>query len=297
MVPTLNPRTSSTESFYVTNLFTLVRLRLDPKLASFVPTFEGLLDEGWKAIKEERMLLDERMAAEAAVDQADTDLDATSDGVAGVILIETKKNRRSPIFVRYFENQQPSRFRRPILGGQLASMRTWPPSLIASPNAALSAYGQALVEQIKAADAAIALVTAAEQKLADFQTIGLKKQLFDKANGLRKQLHGEASKRMHDHPEWNLPADYADALFQHRSATPEPTIADLDHKIEAANAEVARLTALRDQRIKEEEAEAKAREEADKKALEAALAAAEKAAAEASARVAEIKAGLLSDTP
>lgn len=296
MVPTLNPR-SSLESFYAAILFTLVRLRLDPKLAAFVPVFEKLLAEGWEAVEEERALLDERITADAAVDRADTDLDATSDGVAGVILIETKKNRRSPIFVRYFGGQQPSRFRKPTLSGQLASMKTWPPSLIASPNPALSAYGQALVGQIKAADTAIALVTAAEQKIADFQTVGLKKQLFDKANGIRKQLHGEASKMMHDHPEWNLPADYADALFQHRAATPELTIAELDRKIEAASAEVTRLTGLREQRIKEEEAEQKANEEADKKALEAALAAAEKAAAEASARVAEIKAGLASGTP
>jgi hypothetical protein len=41
-------------------------------------------------------------------------------------------------------------------------------------------------------------------------------------------------------------------LFQHE-ATPEPSLADVDRKIEAASAELAKLYKMREARLKEEE--------------------------------------------
>jgi hypothetical protein len=292
MLPTIDTR-SRLETLYEAILFTLVRLKSDPKLEAYVPIFEQLLAEWWDVYKAERDILDEGVTADAAVISADQALDRTSDGVAGTVLIDVRNNRRSPLFLRYFPNESPSRFKKPKLSEQLAAMRTWPPSLLDSQNPTLKAYGAALVAQIDAADAAVAMVSTAHQKLADFRTTGTRKQFFDKVNGARKKLHGEVAKLVHEHPEWNLTSAYASALFQHE-APPEVSLADVDRKIEAVSAELEKLNQMRAARLKEEEDAVIARREAEEKAQQAELEAAAKAAAEAKARFEVLQAKLSS---
>lgn len=291
MVPTLDPRSDS-PSLYHAILFTLVRLRLDPKLQTFVQGFEQLETEWWQVYKKEQTLLNERMAARATVEHVDCALNGISDGVAAIILLETKNNRKSPLFVRYFGNQRPSRFRRFLLGPQLDAMRTWPESLKESKIPALVAYGEALIPQIAAADQALALLSVAEQKITDFRATGQRKQLFDKVNGARKQLYGDVSKMVHDHPEWNVAKDYIDALFEHDTGNGEMSDAELDERINATNAQAAKLMALKEQRAKDAAAKEAAKAEAEKKAKLLAIEAAEKAAADAAAKVAAMKAEL-----
>jgi hypothetical protein len=72
----------------------------------------------------------------------------------------------------------------------------------------------------------------------------------------------------------------------------EPSIAELAQKIESTAAELAKLKARHEARIKEEEAEAIERLEAEKQAQQAELEAAAKAAAEANARLEQLKAKL-----
>ena len=285
MVPTLDSR-STLESLYFSILFTLVRLKLDPRLQPFVPVFEQLRAAWVDVCSQEHDLIDARLQAEAKVDYVDAELDRTSDGIASAILLETKNNRKAPLFLGYFGSQPPSRFRKSVLGAQLTAMRTWPPSLIP----ALSAYGDTLTAQIEAADEALMLASVAEQKIIDFRVLGKRKQLFDKVNGARKQLHGDVSKMIHDHPEWSLTRDYVNALFEHQSSPPELSVAELTQKIDAASSEVAKLMALREQRIADEQAEAAERAELEKKAKLAVLEAAEKAAAQAAAKLAALKA-------
>ncbi len=291
MVPTLDSR-SSLDSLDWSILFTLVRLKLDPRLQAFVQPFEQLRDNWLDVRTQERELVEARIEAEAKVASADAELDRTSDGIASAILFETKNNRKALLFTRYFGSQQPSRFRRSLLGPQLTAMRTWPPSLKESPIPALCAYADPLTAQIEAADVALSGLSVAEQKLIDFRSFGPRKQLFDKVNGARKKLHGDVAKMVHEHPEWNLTLAYASALFEHDSGSPDLSVAELNQKIEAANGEAARLMAQRDQRIAEEQAEAVERAEAEKKAKLALIEAAEKDAQKAAARVAALKADL-----
>jgi hypothetical protein len=291
MVPTLDCR-SSLESLSSSIFFTLIRLKLDPRLQAFAPAFEQLRAEWSDVRKQERELVEARIEAYAKVAYADAELDRTSDAIASLILIETKNNRKALLFTRYFGSQQPSRFRRSVLGAQLTAMRTWPPSLKDSQIPALNAFADPLSAQIEAADEALAGVSVAEQKIVDFRTFGARKQLFDKVNGARKQLHGEVSKMIHERPQWNLSQAYVSALFEHDSGPPELSVAELNQKIEAANGEVAKLMAQRDQRIAEEQAEAAERAELEKKAKLAVLEAAEKAAEKAAAKVAALKADL-----
>ena len=295
MLPTIELK-ARLETLYEAILFTLVRLKSDPKLQGYVPIFEQLLTEWWDVYKEEREILDEAVTADAAVSSADQALDRTSDGVAGTVLIDVGNNRRAPLYLRYFPSESPSRFKKPKLSDQLAAMRMWPPSLLESPNPTLKAYGTALVAQIDAADEAVARVSTAAQKLADFRATGARKQFFDKVNGARKKLHGEVAKMAHEHPEWNLTHAYAKALFQHEAPQPELSIAEMERKIEALSAEVAKLTQMREARIKGEEEAAKARKEAEKKVQQAELEAAAKAAAEAKARFEALQAKLASAT-
>lgn len=288
MVATLDNR-SSLETLYFSIVFTLVRLKLDPRLQPFVPVFEQLRLDWIDVSQQERELVEARMEAEAKVDHADGALDHTSDGIASAILLETKNNRKAPLFLRYFGSQAPSRFRKSVLGAQLTAMRAWPPSLKESLIPALSAYSNTLTEQIMAADEAQMRASVAEQKIIDFRVLGPRKQLFDKVNGARKQLHGDVSKIIHDHPEWSLTRDYVNALFEHQSGPTELSVAELNQKIEAASRELAKLTALREQRINDETADAAERAELEKKAKLSALEAAEKAAAIAAAKVAMLK--------
>jgi hypothetical protein len=291
MAPNLLPRISL-EALYAAILFTLVRLRLDPRLEPFVPAFEQIVEKWWEVYKKERDLVDNQLLAKAKADHTDADLISTSDGVAGTALIETKNNRKSALFVRYFGTQQPHRFRRNVLGVKLAAMRTWPPSLKESANPTLKAYGEILVTQIAAADAAIDMVSLAEQELTDFRAFGDRQMLFNEVNGLRKALHGDVSQLVHAHPEWNLGRAFVDALFEHESARTELSSAEIEHKIESLNTEVAKLVILRDERIKEDEEEAKERAAAEAQAKLETIEAAEKEVLQANAKLAAIKAKL-----
>jgi hypothetical protein len=291
MAPNLNPRISL-EALFAAILFTLVRLRLDPRLAPFVPVFEQLVERWWAVYKKELSLIEKQLQAKATAAQVDSDLGGTSDGVAGTALILTKNNRKSALFVRYFGTQPPHRFRRNVLGTKLATMRTWPPSLIESANPTLKAYGEILVTQVAAADDAIDMVSLAEQELTDFRAFGERQQLFNEANGLRKALHGDVSKLVHAHPEWNLGRAFVDALFEHETGQPEISDAEIELKLESLSAEAAKLVALREERAKQAEAEAKEREEAEKQAKLATLEEAEKEVTLANAKLAALKAKL-----
>jgi hypothetical protein len=289
MVPTLVAN-APLESHYSALLFTLVRLRLDAHLAPFVPTFEQGLLEWWEVSKQERGLLDTRIEAGAMVAKAGADLDHVADGIAATLLIETRKNRKSPLFTRYFGSKQPSRFVRMRLDVKLGIMRTWVPSLKESPSEALSLYGEILEKRVAEADAAIELLSKTEQELTDFRTFGARKQLCDKINGIRKQLYGDVAKMVHDHPEWSLTRSYVEALFEHETAKPSPSEAEIERKIEAAKETIEKLTALREKQLKEKEEEQRERAQAEDKAKLAKLLAAEKVAAEASAKLAAVKA-------
>jgi hypothetical protein len=291
MAPTLNPRISL-EALFAAILFTLVRLRLDPRLAPFVPVFEQFVEKWWTVYKKELSLLEKQLQAKAKLAQGDADLGSTSDGIAGTVLIDTKNNRKSALFVRYFGTQAPHRFRRNVLGTKLATMRTWPPSLIESANPTLKAYGELLVTQVAAAEDAVDMVSLADQELTDFRTFGERQQLFNEANGLRKALHGDVSQLVHAHPEWNLGRAFVDALFEHEAARPELSDAEIELKLESLSTESAKLMALREERIKEAEEEAKQREEAEKQAKLATVEEAEKEVALANAKLTAIKAKL-----
>ncbi|XYI02384.1 transposase [Sorangium sp. So ce1128] len=65
------------------------------------------------------------LKATTQVSVADEALDALADAVANTILAEAGNNRSAPLYTLYFGNQRPSDLKRPVLGGQLETMRAW----------------------------------------------------------------------------------------------------------------------------------------------------------------------------
>ncbi|WP_437567552.1 hypothetical protein [Sorangium sp. So ce542] len=294
-IQTIDPR-SSLEAIYADFLYTAVRLRADqatyPALAPLVAAFEAFEQQWLEVSAQERALLAAVFLAEARVERADDRLNFLSDAVSATLLVDLKGKRTSTEYTRYFGTQRPSDFKRPLLGDQLTSMRTWPPSLKESQNPTLKEYGARLEAVVAEADAANKEQLDADQKLTDFRISGVRKVLVDRFNALRKSTYGELAKFAHDHPELKLPNDFAGDYFRRESAPREPSVAELDRRIAAAEAELNRLRSLRDAKMAAMDAEAKAKAEAERAAKQAKLAAARKLEEELKAQVAQLQAEL-----
>jgi hypothetical protein len=294
-IQTIDPR-SSLETIHDEFLYTVVRLRADratyPDLAPLVASFEAFEPQWLEVSGQERTLLAAVFLAEARVSRADDKLNFLSDAVSATLLVDLKGKRNATEYTRYFGNQRPSEFKRPLLGDQLTSMGGWPPSLKESSNPTLKEYGIRVEAVVAEAEAASKEELGAAQKLTDFRVTGARKALVDKFNALRKSTYGELAKFAHDHPALKLPSDFAGEYFRRESAPREPSVAELDRRIAAAEAELNRLRSVRDAKLAETEADAKAKAEAERVAKQAKLAAAQKLEEELKAQVAQLKAEL-----
>lgn len=270
--------------------YTLAQVTAEPLAAAHVAAFKDLRD-AWKTILlEEVDILESLAAAQAAVDKADDGLDDFAGRTWRALEDFTSGNPKHPLHVHLFKGKPLSKFKRPILGGQLEAMRDWSSPLKNSGAAALVALAGDLPALIAAADAAVALQTAAAQKNREFRDVGARKQLVDKLNATRKEAHGALAKLPFQHP--NLAPDFADRFFRVEPATEEE-----DETIEEVKAAVADLETELAQRkaqlaTMEAEAAAAAKADAEKKAKELALEELEAQQAELAKKAAELKAQL-----
>ncbi|MDC0742404.1 hypothetical protein [Polyangium mundeleinium] len=263
------------------------RLLSHPLTASLVPELDAFRPKLDASLMEELALSGERFAANAAVEFVDDDLDRLTDAIAALSLIESKNDRGALPYAHYFGSQRPSELKRPILGGQLDTMRHWPPSLQAASSQQLQTIGAALADLVERADQKTTTQAAVSQKIADFRTIGSRKQLVDEFNALRKSLHGKLGEIQHKTPE--LGTGWADSFFRQGSSAERLTVKELDRRIAAAEVELLAMKKQRDEKVAQEEAVARARADAEKTQKKAELLAAKKAAAELAARVAELE--------
>jgi hypothetical protein len=183
----------------------------------------------------------------ALIVACDDELNAIADATHQAVLLEVKNDRSSARYLRYFGDETVSLIKRPMLAGQLETMRGWVPSLIASTNAVLNALGERLAKAVTAADETVAARLAAEQENRDFRTIGARKTLIDSLNAARKALYGKLSELPHAHPELHLPATFAEQLFRHESskkAEPVLTVDELKQAIIASQAKTGELESL-----------------------------------------------------
>ncbi|MFO0762980.1 MAG: hypothetical protein U0359_41475 [Byssovorax sp.] len=269
---------------------TLARLQANPLTSNLAADFDVLQAAWAKVNAQEIMRRTAVVTAMAEVAAIDDMLDPLVDALAAAILLITKNDRKDPLYQLYFGAQRPSDLKRPVLGEELATMRGFVPSLLASPFAALVALGNKLAAVVAAADLAIDKLAAAEQENRDFRAIGERKLLIDQLNALRKATYGKLSEMPHALPEEHLPATFAEQFFRHDRSRSNgngkpPTLEQLEAMLKVKQAETDAIAGEIEKAKAKLAAEAAAKQKAQAEADKAALEEAEKQAAEAAAKV------------
>jgi hypothetical protein len=290
----IEPDTSSLmiQSEIVTSL---VLLDADPLVAHLAIPIEAFYQQKWRpVVAQETELLIEEYRADALFDVTDQRLDDFVDELDTVLLRVVGKDRTDPLYTFYFGKKRPHELKRPVLAGQLQTMRDFVEPLKTSPIAELAALGTRLEGLIADADTAVKRQQAAVTASKTFRNLGERKVCIDELNALRKSTAGTLSEMPHKYPEKRLPVDYAERFFKRskrvKSGAKELGSEELKAKIAELEQTLAGFKTQLAEALEKEEAEAQAK--VAKGALEAELAAAEKAATEANARIAAIKAKL-----
>jgi len=295
MSPSILDFRSASLTFLEELVHTLARLESNPLTASFAPPFEALYEDEWtRIVQQEFDLLVQAYRADAMVEEADDELDDYVDELDAYARRRVKGNLKDPFYLYFFGANRPHDLKRPVLGGQLETMRQWVAPLNATAgDDEASKLAAKLDGLIVKADAAIAKQAEAFEKIKTFRTQGERKAFVDKLNALRKSTAGKLSELPLAHPEAKLPGHFASRFFKHapkhgKTAAKELTSEDLKARLAEAEGEVAAVRQQLADALAKEEAEAllQAQLEADK----AALAEAEKEAAELAAKVAALRA-------
>ena len=285
-IKTIGHRTSIA-SLYKHYYFTLSMLTRHPLTGRLAPGLEAIRPDLDAAQLEEQRLIWNEYDANAAVKLIDRALDSIVDGVDNNLLIDLKRDRNSPIYLRYFGPRRPSDLKRPRLGAQLESMRGWPPSLLDSPNPILQQYGAQLQTTIAEADAAAAAKQRNSQELTDFRVTGMRARLIDRFNAVRKSLYGQLGEIQH--ATASLGSGWAESFFRNGGGNERVTLAEIERRIASAEADLASLRQRRDERLAQKEREADAQAEAEKAEKLARLEAARLAMAELAAKIEELE--------
>jgi hypothetical protein len=192
-------------------VYTLTRVTIDPRGASFVERYKALREE-WKALQlQEFDLQDNRTEVSARLEAQDDSLDSFTDRVGDA----SAGNDRFRTML--FGDKTPSAFKRPIAGVQLKAMETWP-STLSSPDAPanLQVFAGEASELVKTALETAANKEESNRKLKEFYAIGAKKKFIDKLNLLRDETHRHFSQLVSEHPELGLGRRYPASFFLQR---------------------------------------------------------------------------------
>lgn len=243
--------------------YTQGQITQEPLAAAYIPTFQNLRTEWQTILLEEIMHLDKIALTLAVVDKADFDLDAFAGRVSRLVDEHTDGNTRKQLRTALFKNKSLSKFRRPVLGGQLEAMRDWSDILTNCAIPALVALADQAAALVQAGNTAADQRNDAQSANRHFRDIGARKQFIDKCNASRKEMHGAMAKLPFQHP--NLPTDFADRFFATgRVSDEEETIDEVKASIEALQEQLAERAALL-KKLEEDAANA-AREEQERKA-------------------------------
>lgn len=261
----------------------------EPLAAPFLPGFQSLRGECDTVSAQEITIADEQAGAQAACDSIDQKIDAFVLRVSNAVNEHTDGPTRKQLRAALFKNKSLSRFRRPVLGGQLTSMLDWSEILANCGVPALALLAPEADTLVKAGQDASALRDGVAQKNRNFREVGARKQLIDKTNAMRSEAHGGLKKLSFENP--NLSTGFADSFFYSEPPREEEeTIDEVKASIEALEAELGERKALLG-KLEEEAAQA-AKEAEEKKALEAAAGDLEAQAQALLAKAAAMKAKL-----
>lgn len=240
--------------------YTLSRMVEEPLAAAYVLTFQALREEWKSVLLEEIDILDALSKTQAAVDKADDGLDSFAGRVSRAVDDETDGNTRKQLRAALFKNKALAKFRRPVLGGQLASMSDWSETLAKCGVPALAAMAAEAESLVAAGKYAEELRKKAQSRNRDFRDIGARKQFIDKVNAARKEAYGGLAKLPYQNP--TLPQNFGDGFFSTEAPREEEeTIDEVKTSIEELTAELEGRKALLQKLEEEAAAEARAAEE------------------------------------
>jgi hypothetical protein len=217
-------------------------------------------------------------------------LDGIADGVDNTLRIDVKRDRGSPVSLRYFGARRASDLKRPQLGVQLEILRDWPPSLMESANPILQQYGVQLLGTVAEADQAAAARQRRAQELADFRVTGMRARLIDRFNAVRKSLYGRLGEIQHANP--SLGSGWAESFSRNSGGSERVTLADIERRIASAEIDLAGLRKQRDDLVAQEERDAQAQADAELAEKRARIEAARAAMAELAAEIEELEGDL-----
>jgi cell division septum initiation protein DivIVA len=275
---------------------TLARLRAYPFLSPQVVAHEALLNDLLSLQFQEDTLDLELLQAEIRMITADEGIDYVCIAIASTVDAITRRDRKAPLYLRYFGAAPPSKLRRPVLGEQLAVMRTWVPSLTAQDSPPpLRPYGDQLAVLVPEADQAVQARSEAQRKRADF-VLGARKAFVDRLNAQRQLIYGQLAEAAHSRPELGLASDFATPFFVRDTRNRQLSLSELEQSIlrlrerlQRKEAELARRLEEEDLAAQQRAAQELAEVEAELSAADDELAAAERQRSELAARVAALR--------
>jgi hypothetical protein len=141
------------------------------------------------------------IAADQKYVRADTVLDSLIDAVEREVKTACDNNRSHPLYQLFFGTFTPSELKRPCLGVELETMRSFPSHLAAAPQKALQDLAPIVAAGIAQADAATKEFTGATDAMREFRVTGAGKKLADEYNALRSDVAGKLSTFVHSHAE------------------------------------------------------------------------------------------------
>jgi hypothetical protein len=187
--------------------YTLSRAQAYPQAAAHAPIFQALRQE-WTPVQGTELAYQEAIAvAQARVDAVHYDLGDFSDRFSKAVLTITRDERDHPIYVHFFGKKTLREFKR-CLFLQLGAMQAWLPVLQTSEHPALQAMAPELATLITAAEQVLAAKRCARQQNRQCSDVGERKQLIDKLNGTRTEVHGVLAKLPYIQP--GLPPSLAE---------------------------------------------------------------------------------------
>lgn len=270
--------------------FTISVLRNLPFAAALRAEFEAMLARLDTVALKQRNLRRAIALAQADVHSADAALDALVTEVDLAVQHVAEKTVGHPTRELLFHGMRPSDLRRPVLGFELETLRSWPTSLESTPYDSLKALAPTAAAALKAADDADAAFAAAQDQSRIFRLAGERKKLIDDVNALRARAFGVLSTYAHDHPTEKVPAGVASLAFRKVRKSSKATVQSLELEIATARDQVVSLESQRTELAANEAAALKRSADDEARRNAEAVAVAQREADEASKKLEELKA-------
>jgi hypothetical protein len=267
--------------------FLSASVKQDPNAAPYVAAVAAYATT-WDGIDQKRKSLEDELAdAQAAAIFNDRLLDGLADEIWTAIYGTKKVKTPSAVGKLFFGTANLSKFKRPVLGSELAGASAWPAHLAQATLPALLALAPKGAQIVAGAVAAATQLSSAISNLDQFTKGGDLQSAFDAFNAMSATVHAGLKAFSLAHPELKLGTAYADTFFMHAVRSPQPTtvaaaaelVAQLQHKLGVAtklqedlvNKAKARTEAeaLHDKAVAEAAAKKKAADEAKKEAAAA----------------------------